>query len=957
VAFSGIVSLPVFWLVFALQYAGLQKWLARPVLGLLSALPLASLALEWSNTLHHLFWAETRLDASGSIPTLQVSYGPWFYLHAAYSYALILLGAVLIARTLLANQHLYRAQTTTVLIGLSFPGLANFINTATYLPVHSVNLTPFAFTLTGLILTWGIFRYRLFDLVPVARAAIVERMNDAVFVVDALGRVIDANPAAGRLLGRPPKALIGKPAGEVFAQFPLLAGQVPDPKGAQANRSRAGECCWSGELTAGAGQDRRFYESCTTTLADRRGRLLGKLIIAHEITIHKQAAEALARFARGLEALYQTALEINAQMDVARLFPTVVARAVELVGARNGGLYLVQEAGLSIELVVSHNYGRDFAGTILKMGEGLSGKAAQTGKVIFVEDYQHWDGRSPQYEGVPFQRALAVPLKVGGRVIGVITVTDERRAGPFSEEEIRLVSLFADQTAVAIEKARLFETTRRSARQIGLVNRITKTALDAAQSEAVYQALADQMAGLIDADGCYLTLWDEHTQRTLPAAASGKMRGIYASKNPMPDGLTMTASVLKAGHTLVAEDVFHSAYISPNIAALYPARSILGLPLIAGSQRLGAALIAFDQPHRFTPEEIDLCEQAAGQIALAVAKVLLYEKEHRRAVQLHLLHVVSQGIAATLDEKEILQRASDALVDHFGYDWAGAGMLVGEDELEAVAMAGAAEHGIRLGYRQKLDQGIIGHVAQTRLAYLANDVSRDPFYYHPGGAVPGSALALPLIREGKLLGVLYMESSRPGAFGEQEVQVFETLSSQVATAIENARLYAGMQRLAITDALTGLYNLRGLNELGRREIERARRFRRPLAAIMFDIDHFKSVNDAFSHAAGNQVLAGLAERSRAIIRDIDIPARYGGEEFVILLPETDLQTACQVAERLRRAAADPPFPTDCGPLPVTISLGVAASASDLPDLAALLDRADAAMYAAKQEGRNRVCVD
>jgi diguanylate cyclase (GGDEF)-like protein len=141
--------------------------------------------------------------------------------------------------------------------------------------------------------------------------------------------------------------------------------------------------------------------------------------------------------------------------------------------------------------------------------------------------------------------------------------------------------------------------------------------------------------------------------------------------------------------------------------------------------------------------------------------------------------------------------------------------------------------------------------------------------------------------------------------------------------------------------------------LAENELNRARRFQYPVSAIMLDVDHFKQVNDTYGHAVGDQVLRVVAERCHESIRDIDILGRYGGEEFAITLPATDLSGAHSVAERLRRSIADVPIPTERGDITITISLGVA---SNTQDVATLVNRADAAMYAAKQAGRNCVAV-
>jgi diguanylate cyclase (GGDEF)-like protein len=198
------------------------------------------------------------------------------------------------------------------------------------------------------------------------------------------------------------------------------------------------------------------------------------------------------------------------------------------------------------------------------------------------------------------------------------------------------------------------------------------------------------------------------------------------------------------------------------------------------------------------------------------------------------------------------------------------------------------------------------------------------------------------------------QSYQPNAYSSEDQYLLEMLAATAAIAIENSRLLKEIQWLAITDPLTGLYNRRGLFQLAEREVERYRRFGRPFCVYMIDIDRFKQINDTHGHAAGDQVLVGLANRLKQRIRDIDIIGRYGGEEILVVLPETQLAQGLLAAERARNHIQQVPIHTDRGEIPVTISVGVAEIDGKIADLAALVDRADSAMYAAKQAGRNRV---
>ena len=212
-----------------------------------------------------------------------------------------------------------------------------------------------------------------------------------------------------------------------------------------------------------------------------------------------------------------------------------------------------------------------------------------------------------------------------------------------------------------------------------------------------------------------------------------------------------------------------------------------------------------------------------------------------------------------------------------------------------------------------------------------------------------SMLALPLTTGTQKLGAVMIGFSGKHIFTDDEIALGELAAGQMALAIAKTELVT-------TDELTQLYNRRGLFELGQREVERSREMATSLSAILFDIDNFKLVNDRYGHAVGDQVLTVIAERCQRAVRSADTFGRYGGEEFIILLPETSLAVAAQVAERICRCVAEKPIDTQAGPIKVTVSAGVSCMSDTASELDILIDQADNAMYAAKQNGRNRVMI-
>ncbi|MBK7450755.1 MAG: sensor domain-containing diguanylate cyclase [Anaerolineales bacterium] len=171
---------------------------------------------------------------------------------------------------------------------------------------------------------------------------------------------------------------------------------------------------------------------------------------------------------------------------------------------------------------------------------------------------------------------------------------------------------------------------------------------------------------------------------------------------------------------------------------------------------------------------------------------------------------------------------------------------------------------------------------------------------------------------------------------------------------ERKQLEAELERLATIDSLTGVFNRRQLASLATVELERAHRYGHPTSVVMLDIDFFKKINDTYGHVTGDSVLAGLAQLLTEIARTSDLVARFGGEEFVLILPETNLIDAQDVAERIHKKVADTPFIVDGHAIRITVSLGVTSSERSGQDFESLLKDADRLLYQAKQSGRNRV---
>jgi diguanylate cyclase (GGDEF)-like protein len=277
------------------------------------------------------------------------------------------------------------------------------------------------------------------------------------------------------------------------------------------------------------------------------------------------------------------------------------------------------------------------------------------------------------------------------------------------------------------------------------------------------------------------------------------------------------------------------------------------------------------------------------------------------------------------------------------------------DQLRLVAEHGLHDAGLPAPAAIGPGVGVLGRVLSSGEGVRGRLGSRPDLMTASTEPGEGTVLAVPLRSMGTIVGVLALYDRVDGReFDGTDDDALRTLAGQASIAVDNVQLHQEAQRLSTTDGLTGVWNFRYLSMSLAREIERSTRFSRPLAVLMLDLDHFKQVNDVHGHARGDAVLRELAHRVQEQIREVDTFARYGGEEFVVVLPETTVEGATQLAERICTAVRREPFCFEGDePLHVTLSVGGAAFPVHGSSPATLMRAADKALYVAKKEGRDR----
>lgn len=242
----------------------------------------------------------------------------------------------------------------------------------------------------------------------------------------------------------------------------------------------------------------------------------------------------------------------------------------------------------------------------------------------------------------------------------------------------------------------------------------------------------------------------------------------------------------------------------------------------------------------------------------------------------------------------------------------------------------------------------------NREPYLIHNLSEENWIDTDTTRWAKSHLGNPIIIKGKVAGFLILLSASPVFFKDEHVLRLQTFTDLAAVAIEKSHIFEQLDELSTVDSLTGIANRRHFFNLTEQEITRAVRYKRPLAALMLDVDNFKQINDSYGYGVGDDVLVEIARRCQHELRSVDLIGRYGGEEFSFVLPETDGNSALVVADRLQKVISSTPFSAYTEAFKITVSIGVTGFNPSIPSARALLDQADQALYRAKQSGRNKV---
>ena len=517
-------------------------------------------------------------------------------------------------------------------------------------------------------------------------------------------------------------------------------------------------------------------------------------------------------------------------------------------------------------------------------------------------------------------------------------------------------------------------------RQLALLNRIARIATEDIELRPMLQRIVDALHEHYGWDFIACASVNRAENRFVCEALHSATPSEVQVGYTRPLGTGVVGEVALSGLTIDLDDVVgHDNFLD----TLHGTRSELCVPVRHQGEVL-AVLNAESRREGAFRGQRALLETVAEQIAGVIALSNLHREVRRRAELFAMMSELSRAALEVDSFEQTLERITGFIRERFALELCGIFIASPDGQLSLRARSGDSPLADMLGRRWTFERGVVVRAFRTGETQFVPDVSLDPDYIAGNGRVR-SELAVPIRLQGRLLGVINMESASEASFVGDDRAMLEALAAQVAGAIHfagSARRLAEMNRLleqrslelqsanaqlrhansaleqlSQRDGLTGIANRRRFDAQFETLWHDATQGGQALGLLLIDIDHFKPYNDGYGHLAGDDALKRVAAAlASALIQPDAALARYGGEEFAVLLPRADGASAMIQAERLRSAVIDLGISHAHAPLPLlSISVGVAcAKPLERKDPEALVLAADRALYRAKREGRNRV---
>jgi diguanylate cyclase (GGDEF)-like protein len=663
-------------------------------------------------------------------------------------------------------------------------------------------------------------------------------------------------------------------------------------------------------------------------------------------------------------ALRRIAAQVSGSQDVERLFGEVIDAAFDLFGVDRAGLWTYENGPRPLRLAAQRGLSPEMLVVIadLLRDATTAGMAAVRERRVAVLTGD-LSGTQPalraMYEQDGIRTVCFVPIIFREQPLGLL-VLYHGVAYPWSTDETDLARAFGDHIAIAMQNARLAESTRALAERLGAISDLAGRLNRIQDMEGIAQAIVAEAGRLIQYDTIRVYRVDATTGMCEPMAFRGTFHG---TTDPDPAtlrikiGQGLTGWVATNHRTLRLGDATADPRSIPMGSTDGP-ESMLIVPMMYEDVVHGVIVVSRHGRGQFDADDETAFSIFAGYAALALInatnlgrlKHQQVELEHQLTSQRRLLEV-NERLLSTLEPASVLDLIADSLKAIVPYDALTIYRVDREAGLRRAVISRDLFADLILAYESPLGVGITGWVVDHAEAVLANQAHLDPRSIQVPGTPeePEAMIVVPLMVRGETIGTLNIGrmGNEEAYFTPNEFELTKLFAGQASIAMQNAEAHGEVRDRAEQDSLTGLRN-HGAFQRDLSEAVESGGSGRPFAVLMMDLDTFKPFNDARGHPAGDALLTGIARAMTTAVRQGDRLYRYGGDEFAAILPATDRMAAHDVADRLRHTVAAVSGTESAA---ITISIGIACFPEDGRAKGALVAIADQAMYLAKPTPR------
>ena len=588
IEYIGVLSVPLMVLVYVIHHCNTPQWMKGKRLAWLAGIPLLTLLLAWTNEYHRLVWATYLPYLQDGLAFSNKTYGPAFWVYWAYSYLLLLAATLLTFRSIRASTSIFRWQNLVIAIGILAPWIANLLYVLHIDPIRNLDLTPLAFGITGLALAIGMFRWQLFNLKPVAQAAIFTGMTDGLIILDKQDRLLDVNPAAQAILGQSGAELAGKPVEDMFAER-----LSPDERSRWIEEK-------SQEIKLPVGSEARDFALSDSPFYEKDGSLVGKIIFMHDVTEQKKLEE---RLREAEHAQVEGILHENEQR-LASIYQAV-GDVIFYLSVEPGQQYrfvsvnpaFLKITGLALDQVVGRQVNEVIPEPSLQMVLEKYRQAIEKKAVV------RWEEVSDYPTGQLVGEVSVAPVfdddGACTHLVGIVHDITERK---LAEQKIQRLNRYLR----AISNAN--QIIVRASDEAGLLTEVCRCIVETAGYNKAWVGFAEQDS--------------EKTVR--PVAGFGVDADYLKAKQiswaDTERGRGPTGTAIRTGKTVIAQDLKTQPGYAPWLQQALQAgdASSIAIPLIHEGQCLGALNIYSNEPQVFEPDEVKLLEELGMDLAYGI---------------------------------------------------------------------------------------------------------------------------------------------------------------------------------------------------------------------------------------------------------------------------------------------------------------------------------------------------